>query len=425
MRTSSSSNPVERNAIYASPEGRPSLAHRFSGGKSVKNEASPGGTTEFSRTLGLPLRAFSAGCSTPEIKMQTRKRSFSKIKKGRETPVNHQHRSFATLASAMLTLFFLIACQQSQQQPAPTAAESKAAATEKVFVTFEGPWASAPDPKDANSVLLVAPKTKAHRDLYVKASNEATLAAGIYQLSVPGPSGAAAGAYDPAILRAQIDPRNVQHLLDTKLDRYVIRLPKPEAYLPSGRARSRVGPTYPPDPSTEKEYATGVSLRYTVSTLNGFSLAGTPDTGGAFNPLLLQVDTPSILFAINSSEIDDVCNTHSRTAFRDLVQSLGVTLYVDFPDNPGNCHGKDPQMARPAKANAIPASLPERLAAMLGGDLADAQTAEVTNGIPAPYLRWLRSSRVVGSIAQHLAAVASLFGLPSGHCISPTIAGGG
>jgi hypothetical protein len=333
--------------------------------------------------------------------------------------------STVAMASAALATLFLIACQQSQPPTqAPAAAEPKAAITEKVFVTFEGPWAIAPDPKDTNSVLLMAPKTKAHRDLYVAASNNSTLAAGVYQLSVPAPSGVAAGAYDPAILRAKIDPKTVQRLLDTKLDRYVVRLPKPEAFVPSGRDRSRVGPTYPPDASTEKEYATSVSLRYTVGTRSGFSLAGTPDAGGAFNPLLLQVDTPSIRFAIHSAETDDVCSTHSRTAFRDLVQLLGVTLYVDFPDNPGDCHGKDPQVGRPAKANAIPKSLPQRLAAMLGGeDLADTQTAEVVNGIPALYLKWLSSNRSSGSIRQHLAAAAYLFGNPSGVCRAPIIAG--
>lgn len=294
--------------------------------------------------------------------------------------------------------------------------------SQQVFVTFEGPWAIAPDPKDANSVLLMAPKTKAHRALFVAASNDSTLAAGVYQLSIPTPSGAAAGAYDSSVLRAKIDPKNVQRLLDAKLDRYVIRLPKPEAYVPSGRYRSRVGAAYPPDASTEKEYATGVSLRYTVSTLNGFSLAGTPDAGGAFNPLLLQVDTPSIRFVINSSELDDVCSMHSRTAFRDLVQLLGVTLFVDFPDNPVDCHSKDPQVGRPAKANAIPAFLPQRLAAMLGEDLADAQTADVANAIPAPYLSSLLSTRSAGGIGQHLAAAAYLFGRPSGHCYAPIIA---
>src|ERR1039457_6247686 len=33
------------------PEGRPSLAQRFSAGKSATNDSSPGGTTEFSRTV--------------------------------------------------------------------------------------------------------------------------------------------------------------------------------------------------------------------------------------------------------------------------------------------------------------------------------------------------------------------------------------
>ena len=335
--------------------------------------------------------------------------------------MNHPHRLFMTLASALLALFVLSACQQSQP-PAPPAAESRAVSTEKVFVTFEGPWAIVPDPKDANSVLLVAPKTKAHRDLYVKASNESTLAAGVYQLSVPVPSGAA-GTYDPAILRAKIDPKNVQRLLDTTLDRYVIRLSKPEAYVPMGRSRSRVGPTYPPDPSTEKEYATGVSLRYTVSTLNGFSLAGTPDKGGTFNPLLLQVDTPTIRFVINSAELDDVCSMHSRTAFRDLAQLLEVTLFVDFPDNPADCHGKDPQVRRPAKADAIPELLPQRLAALLGEEVADAQTADVASGIPAPHLRWLLSSRGARSVVPHLAFAAYLFGMPSGNCRAPIIGG--
>src|SRR5208282_387530 len=66
----------------------------------------------------------------------------------------------------------------------------------QVFVTFEGPWAIAPDPEDASSVLLLAPKTKAHRDLYVTASNNSALAAGTYDLSVPARTGSAAETFD-------------------------------------------------------------------------------------------------------------------------------------------------------------------------------------------------------------------------------------
>src|SRR6202022_2320800 len=101
--------------------------------------------------------------------------------------------SLIALASAVLATFFLIACQQSQQPAAPAATQSVVATTEKVFVVFEGPCAIVADPKDANSVLVLAPKTKLHRDLYVAASNESTLTAGTYDLSVPAHGAAFSG----------------------------------------------------------------------------------------------------------------------------------------------------------------------------------------------------------------------------------------
>jgi len=264
------------------------------------------------------------------------------------------NRCFTRLAPAgvVLATLSLIACQQSQA-PAP-AAESKAAATEKVFVVFEGPWAIVDDPKDPKSVLALAPKTKLHRDLYVAASNDSVLAAGTYDLSAPAHGAASSGALDPSFAQTKIDAKNLQHALDDKSGRYVIRLPKPEAYVAARRVRSRLGPSYVPDASTEQNYATEVSFRYSVSTLTGFSLAGAPDAG-AFNPLLLQLDTPTIRFAIEPAQMDDPrdkCNMHSRETFRDTVKFLGLTLFVDFPNDSPDCHRTDPQMARPAKAEA-------------------------------------------------------------------------
>lgn len=276
--------------------------------------------------------------------------------------------TLVTLANAVLALFFLVACNQSQPPTvAPASSESKIAApgasTKDVYVVFEGPWAIVPDPADANSVLLLAPKTKRHRDLYVAASNKSTLAAGTYDLSIPARTGSGAGTFDDSILRAKIDSKNVQHVLDNKYStRYAIRLPKPDAYLPASRHRSRVGATYPPDPSTEKEYATAVSLQYSVSSLNGFSLGGTQDVGGAFAPLLLQVDTPTVRFVMEPVQDDDVCYAHSRTVFHDLVKLVGLSLYVDFPDNPSSCHSKDPQNPPAAKTEFGRRSLLERAA---------------------------------------------------------------
>ncbi len=321
------------------------------------------------------------------------------------------------LASAVLATLSLVACNQSQPPTAaPASPESKATATaaptKEVYVIFEGPWAIAGDPKDANNILLLAPKTKHHRDLYVTASNHSTLASGTYDLSFPGHVGPGAGAFDPAILRAKIDPKDAQHVLDSKAVRYAIRLPRPDAYLPSHRHRARAGSTYPPDVSTEKEYATAVSLRYSVSSLSGFSLSGTPDTG-TFNPLLLQVDTPAIRFVIEPTEGDDGCNTHSRQAFHDLVQLVGLTLYVDYPENPSTCHDKDPQL----KVHAGFASPVQRLTALLTGNLADVQTADTNAGVlPSRYVRFFAESSIARRIADRLGVAVYFFSASGSDC---------
>jgi hypothetical protein len=311
------------------------------------------------------------------------------------------------------------------------AAQQTTQTTQNVFVVFEGPWAFAPDPKDANSVLALAPKTKSHHDLVVQSSDK-TLTPGIYDLSLPARSGPATGTVDPNILQAKIDAQSVQHVLDNKLERYAIRLPKPEAYVAATHYRSRAGSAYPPDASTEKDYVTSVSLRYSVTTLNGFSLAGSPDSG-AFNPLLLQVETPIINFVIGPAhdpDPADKCNTHSRESFRDLTKLLNLTLFVDFPNDPSECHGKDPQNPRPAKAEIDHRtndrrSLLERAAALVEGNLADVQDASVASSSSAPsFLRsFVRGS--AGSLKQHLLAAIYFFGTQGGTCRAPIIVGGG
>ena len=316
-------------------------------------------------------------------------------------------------ASAVLATLFLIACQQSQ--PPTPAAESKAATTEKVFVVFEGPWAIVADPKDPNSVLALAPKTKLHRDLYVAASNDSTLAAGTYDLSVPAHGPASPGALDPSFAQAKIDPGSLQHALDDKSRRYVVRLPKPEAYLAERRFRSRIGSNYPPDASTEQNFATSVSFRYSVSTLTGFSLAGTPDTG-TFNPLLLQVDTPTIRFAIEPAQMDDpkdMCNTHSREAFHDTVKFLGLTLFADFPNDPADCHKTDPQAPRGTKAEAGRRSSLDRLAALFHeGPAARLAGRQITLGRS----EMLATIDAADPMTHYLAAAVYLFHIPTGDC---------
>ena len=260
--------------------------------------------------------------------------------------------------SVVLLIVCLLSCQQSQPtSPATSASPSsvpqaaQVAAAEKVFVVFEGPWALAPDPKDASKILAIAPKTKSHRDLYVAASKRATLAAGVFDLSLPVSGGTGAPSIDPDILQAKTTAADLQRALDAKSVRYVIRLPKPEAYLASTKVRSRIGPAYPAAAS-EKEYVSAVSLRYSVSALNGFSLSGTPDSG-SFNPQLLEVGNPAMVsFMIDALPEDEPCHGHSREAFRDLTGLLNLTLFVDFPDSPATCRDADPQKAKAGRTGA-------------------------------------------------------------------------
>jgi hypothetical protein len=326
------------------------------------------------------------------------------------------------IAGVFLMSIMLVACEQSKQTgPAPAAA-SLAANTEKVFVVFEGPWAIVADPKDANSVLVLAPKTKLHNDLYVAASNDLPLATGTYDLSVPAHGPAASGALDPSFAQVKIDAKSLQHALDDKSGRYVVRLPKPEAYVAARRFLSRIGAKYPPDASTEQNYATFVSFRYNVSSLNGFSLAGTPDTG-TFNPLLLQLDTPTIRFAIEPAQLEDLtdrCHTHSRSAFRDTVKFLGLTLYVDFPSDSADCHKTDPQIPRATKAQAAKTLIVEWTVALLSGGLIGAQTANTAGATVPGYLTRLTDRRFWSS-PRNLMATMVFFHATDGTCKAPIL----
>ena len=270
----------------------------------------------------------------------------------------HSRISLVVTAAVFLAVLTMPACLPANKETKEVtpAAQTATPTTHEVYVIFEGPWAFAPDPKDANSVIAMAPKTKNHRDLFVQSSDKA-LAPGVYDLSVPARTAPAAGIVHPNILRAKIDAQNVQHVLDDKLVRYAIRLPKPEAYVPGLYFRSRAGSTYPPDASTEKDYATSLSLKYTVSTLNGFSLAGSPDSG-VFNPLLLQVDTPTIEFAIDATwdtdPVTNACHVHERETFHELTKLLNLSLFLDFPSDLSTCRDKDPQNPHLVKTEVVP-----------------------------------------------------------------------
>ncbi|MBI3478211.1 MAG: hypothetical protein HY010_20955 [Acidobacteria bacterium] len=323
------------------------------------------------------------------------------------------------LVGISLVALLFVACNQkpssTNSRSSPRTLSADIAPT-TVFIQFEGPWAFAPDPQDPNGVLALAPKAQGHLDLYVKASNAQTLASGIYTLSLPTTT-AGAGTLDPDIVQAQVTPAGLQHTLDATGLRYAVRLPKPDAYIPGGRAESRVGGTYPPPASTQGNHITAVSLRYAVSSLTGFSISGTPDTG-TLNPVPLNVETPLVRVVIEPAQLDDPldqCETHSRESFRDLVKLLGVTQFVDFPNYTSACQQVDPQRA----ANQRPRTSQDRLAAAWNKNLweEDMQAPRLAGvGFPA----WI-SSFGNGKMRSLLAYVV-LFTHPAGDCRSPILA---
>ena len=304
------------------------------------------------------------------------------------------------LSCALLGTLFLIACQQSQQPAATSTPAEIKPATSELFVTFEGPWAIAPDPKDGNSVIAIAPKTKSHRfPAFVPGAAE--LDAGVYDLTIPAKAASGPPTFDRGVLRVNFDPQAVQRALDRRTERYAIRLPKPEAYLAETRYVSRIGPTYPPDASTEQEFVTAISLRYSATSKTGIQLAGTQDEGGAFKPILLEANLPSLRFTIDPVEVhlhDEDCHFHARRAFHDLVQLMGVTLYVDFPESPADCHKTDPQAPHSQKAELLD-DFPATPLARSYNDFTRPQPAGVAPYIFATYLDsgTLRVARNIGA----------------------------
>lgn len=246
----------------------------------------------------------------------------------------------------------LLGCQQSQPPTTPGPPEPKPAMTD-IFVTFEGPWAIVADPKNSANVIAIAPKTRSHTPLAVVPAN-IHLDAGTYDLAIPSSGGANTSTIDKGIFQAHVDAEAVQHALDDK-GRYAVRLPKPAAYVVETRFSSRVGTTYPPGASTEQQYASAVALRYNVAGTTGFQLAGTPETGSAIKPLLLELNTRVVRFTIDPIQAplsDEPCHNHAREAFHDLTRLIGVALYVDFPESPAGCRKIDPQVPRSEKAQS-------------------------------------------------------------------------
>jgi len=158
-------------------------------------------------------------------------------------------------------------------------------------------------------------------------------------------------------------------------------------------------------------------LRYNVSSKNGFTLAGAPDSG-TFNPVLLHVETPLIRFDIAPAQDDDPndkCDTHSREAFHHLTALLNLTLFVDYPEDVEECQRHDPQVDHPAKAEAESNSQDRLSDAFWSEGLASGQTANLAViDFSIPISRFLTAPSA--NVRNYEATFWLLFGAPIADC---------
>jgi hypothetical protein len=84
--------------------------------------------------------------------------------------------ALAVLACAALATFLLVTRHEAKAALSPVQ-------NGHVFVAFEGVWAFAPDPTDANRILAFAAQTDGHHELSVQ---DEMLRPGVYELSMPG-----------------------------------------------------------------------------------------------------------------------------------------------------------------------------------------------------------------------------------------------
>jgi hypothetical protein len=143
--------------------------------------------------------------------------------------------------------------------------------------------------------------------------------------------------------------------------------------------------------------------------------------GGALKPLLFELTVPAMRFTIDPIEaplLDEPCHNHAREAFHELVHLVGLTLYVDFPGSPADCHKKDPQ-ARSQKAQLLPDLQLKSIVPLVVENSGLSQQAGVTAG----------GFSVLDFAAQKmmraLEAAFYFFHSEGGGCMAPIIVGNG
>jgi hypothetical protein len=265
----------------------------------------------------------------------------------RRTPAMKQLEKFPrAFAAAMLfvCMLFVWSCQSPQR------AAKLAASPETVFVVFEGPWAFVTEP--SGEILAIAPKATNHTDAYAKAEESTLLPLGKYQLSVLNRVTKTQTFPQPTFLPDKVSSATLTGVVNnsTGAGRYMIILPQPDGLTEAEHSKSQINYPWPVDPKTPiVPYSVSISLQYTVSTLDGFKLTGTPDDSSVtFSDFPFAVGVPRVIhIAIDPlpSPKPDPCDDDTKLAFKELMALFSLQHIIDFQPYPSgmNCQTEDPQ----------------------------------------------------------------------------------
>ena len=272
-------------------------------------------------------------------------------------------KKLAGMNNTLATLAFALVLCPSVSNARSSANMAVKPPVSEVQVLVDGPWAYADDPRDATRVVLIAPSPSSinhfipaigHKGGALELSLDSRV-----EIDKPAPS-PCPGCSSDVPYRPKVDRQGLIDLLNSKKDRYLISLPKPDFYEEGISQESKVGTVWWGDcypsckgSSTQAPFTTQVILHYATDGSNGFSVNG--------KSLHFEDHNRVEIFMNPKGKMED-CDSGGRLAFRGLVRLFSLKLYVDYgdannhypsDDDPEDCLGSDPQNP----SNAMAASL--------------------------------------------------------------------
>jgi len=226
----------------------------------------------------------------------------------------------------------------TESQKSPVVASQKTERSYNVSVLFDGPWAFYKDVQN-HRLVAIAPEVPGHPKAFIRGQKPTRdLEFGVYDLLSLPVTGPGTSSDPKDIASVSTTATQFAQILETPstLKRYVVILPLPDDIVENLVDTAKVDVKYHPSTS-EKDYTTEILLSYTLSTLNGISVAGHENSNSAITPIPLGIINRFIHIGVGSDFINDACDTHAKRAFKDLTTFFGTSWYVDFPPYDLNC----------------------------------------------------------------------------------------